>query len=49
VCVPAEAPHLAYYRDLLVDELFASLRQFAGPQGTRLWPTAADDDTAAKG
>ncbi len=40
---------LAHYRDLLVDDLFASLRQFAGEREARLRPSAAVDGMAAKG
>jgi hypothetical protein len=40
---------LAHYRDLLVDDLFASLRQFAGEQGTRHRSSPAADDMAPKG
>jgi hypothetical protein len=40
---------LAHYRDLLIDDLFASLRQFAGEQGIRPRPSPAADDMAPKG
>ena len=40
---------LAHYRDLLVDDLFASLRQFADEQGTRLRPSSASGVMAEKG